>query len=43
MYDIVKKLIEKGRVEGLAEKVGKLYLYGQLSDAEHKELMKMLG
>ena len=42
MYIIVKKLIEKGRTEGLSEKVGKLYLFGQLSDAEYSELMGLL-
>jgi hypothetical protein len=43
MYVIVKALIEKGRVDGLREKVGKLYLYNLLSDTEHKELMDLLG
>ena len=42
MYIIIKKLIEKGRTEGLAEKAGKLYLYGQLTDAEYEEIMGLL-
>lgn len=43
MYVIIKKLIEKGRTEGLVEKVGKLYLFGQLTDEEYTELMGLLG
>ena len=42
MYIIIKKLIEKGRTDGLADKAGKLYLYGQLTDAEYEEIMGLL-
>ena len=42
MYIIIKKLIEKRRTDGLAEKVGKLYLYGQITDAEYEEIMALL-
>ena len=42
MYIIIKRLIDKGRTDGLAEKAGKLYLYGQLTDAEYEEIMALL-
>ena len=43
MYIIIMKLIEKGRTAGLADKAGKLYLYGQLTDAEYEEIMGLLS
>lgn len=42
MYIIIKRLIGKGRTDGLAEKVGKLYLFGQLTNEEYEEIMSLL-
>lgn len=42
MYAIIRALIAKGRTAGLAEKAGKLYLFGQLSDTEYSEIMRLL-
>ena len=32
MYEMCRKLIEKGRTDGLAEKIGKRYLFDRLSE-----------
>ena len=42
MYEMCRKLIEKGRTDGLAEKIGKLYLFDQLSEKQYTELMGLL-
>lgn len=42
MSELVKALIEKGYTDGLSEKVGKLYLFGQLTDAEYTNIMELL-
>lgn len=43
MYEMCRKLIEKGRTDGLAEKIGKLYLLDQLSEEQYTELMGLLN
>lgn len=43
MYNTIKMLIERGRVDGLGQKIGKLYLFGLLTEAETDELMGLLG
>ena len=42
MYTLMLKLIEKGKTDGLAEKAGKLYLFGQLTDEEYADIMTRL-
>lgn len=42
MYTLMLKLIEKGKTDGLAEKAGKLYLFGQLTDKEYADIMTRL-
>lgn len=42
LYRTLKKLIEKGMTEGLAEKIDILFATGKLNEAEHNELTAML-
>lgn len=43
MYELIMKLIEKGKTDGLAEKASKLYVFNQLTDEEFNEIMTKLG
>jgi len=43
MYYICEMLINKKRTDGLAEKISKLYLYGQLTGEQYDALMNMLN
>lgn len=42
LYRTLKRLIELGRTDGLAEKLDVFYATGKLSEAEYTELTKML-
>jgi hypothetical protein len=42
LYRTLKKLIEKGMTEGLAEKIDILFATGKLNEAEYNELTAML-
>jgi hypothetical protein len=42
IYNILKRMIELGRTEGLAEKINVFYAADQLTEAQYVELMKML-
>ena len=42
IYLACRNLIERGKVEGLSEKMGLLILVGQLTNEEYSELMAML-
>lgn len=42
LYRTLKRLIELGRTEGLAEKLDIFYATGKLSEAEYTELTGML-
>lgn len=43
LYRTLLKLIEKGMVEGLAEKIDVFYAASKLTDAEYAELTGMLN
>ena len=43
LYRTLKRLIELGRTEGLAEKLDVFYAADKLSEAEYTELTGMLG
>lgn len=43
LYRTLKRLIELGRTEGLAEKLDVFYAADKLSEAEYTELTAMLG
>lgn len=43
MYEFCKKMIELGRTDGLDYKMSVLFMSGQLSDEEYKELSSMLN
>ena len=42
LYRTLKRLIELGRTEGLAEKLDVFYAVGKLSEAEYTELPGLL-
>ena len=42
MYNTLKMLIDAGRTNGIGVKIGKLYAFGLLTDAEMESLMAML-
>jgi len=42
LYRTLKRLIEKGMTEGLAEKIDVFFATGKLSDREYFELTSML-
>ncbi len=42
LYRTIKRMIEKGNTEGLAEKIDVFYAAGKLTDAEYNELVAML-
>ena len=43
LYRTLKRLIELGRTEGLAEKLDVFYAVGKLSESEYTELTGLLG
>lgn len=42
-YATAKLLIKRKRTDGLAEKLSKLYLFGELTKEQYDELMAELG
>lgn len=42
LYRICKRLIERGQTAGLAEKIDVFYALGRITEAEYKELVKLL-
>ena len=43
LYRVIKRMIESGNTEGLAEKIDIFYAAGKLATAEYEELTKLLG
>jgi len=43
LYRTLKRLIEKGQTEGLAEKIDIFFAAGKLTEAEYNELTAMLA
>ncbi len=39
---LCERLIEKGRVQGMQEKLNQLLLFGQISEEDYKRLMSLL-
>lgn len=42
IYNILKRMIELGKTEGLAEKINVFYAADQLTEPQYLELMRML-
>lgn len=42
LYRTLKRMIEKGNTDGLAEKIDIFFATGKLTEAEYKELCRML-
>ena len=42
LFRTLKRLIEKGRTEGIAEKIDIFFAFDKLADEEYKELTSML-
>lgn len=43
LYRTIKRLIELGKTDGLAEKIDVLYVAGKLSESEYNELTDLLN
>ena len=43
LYRTLKRMIEKGQTEGLAEKIDIFFATGKLTEEEYKELTSMLS
>ena len=43
LYRVIKRMIEKGQTDGLAEKIDVFFAAGKLSEAEYNELTAMLA
>jgi hypothetical protein len=43
LYRVLKKLIETGQTDGLAEKIDVFYAAGKLTEAEYVELVALLN
>lgn len=42
LYRVLKRMIEKGQTDGLAEKLDVFFATGKLTEAEYNELTAML-
>lgn len=43
LYRTIKRMIERGQVEGLEEKIDIFFAAGKLTEAEYTELVAMLS
>lgn len=43
LYRVIKRLIERGQTEGMAEKLDIFFAAGKLSEEEYTELTNLLG
>jgi hypothetical protein len=43
LYRTLKRMIERGRTEGMEEKLDIFFAAGKLTESEYKELTAMLG
>lgn len=43
LYRTIKRMIERGNIEGLAKKIDIFYAAGKLTDDEYKELTELLA
>lgn len=42
LYRTLKRMIERGQINGLADKLDVFYAMGRITEAEYKELTEML-
>ena len=42
LYRVLKRMIERGQIDGMAEKLDVFYATGKITDAQYTELTKML-
>ena len=42
LYNTCKRMIERGKTAGLAEKIDVFYALGRITEAEYKELTELL-
>ena len=42
LYRVLKRMIERGQIEGMAEKLDVFYATGEITEAQYTELTKML-
>ena len=42
LYDVLKRMIERGQIEGMAEKLDVFYAAGKITEEQYKELTAML-
>ena len=43
LYRVLKRMVERGQTEGLAEKLDVFYAAGKLTEAQYTELSALLG
>jgi hypothetical protein len=43
LYRVLKRMIEKGQTDGLADKLDIFFAAGKLTEAEYQELTGLLG
>ena len=43
LYRTLKRMIERGQINGLADKLDVFYAMGRITEAEYKELTEMLN
>ena len=43
LYNVLKRMIERGMTDGLAEKIAVFWATGQLTDQQYYELMELLN
>lgn len=42
LYRVLKRMIERGQIEGMAEKLDVFYATGKITEAQYTELTQML-
>ena len=42
LYRVLKRMIERGQIDGIAEKLDVFYATGKITEAQYTELTKML-
>lgn len=42
LYRVLKRMIERGQIDGMAEKLDVFYATGKITEAQYTELTKML-
>lgn len=42
LYSVLKRMIERGQIDGMAEKLDVFYATGKITEAQYTELTQML-